>query len=144
MDGTIADLYGTEGWLNALRNYDATPYTVAQPLVNMKEVVKKLHLLKKLGWDIEVITWGAKGSTNDFDCATAKAKKEWLDRFEFPYDEFLFCPYGTPKHKMLKAGGMHILIDDDRNVRKAWDKGRTVNPKEVNIEIFLTELLNKF
>ena len=30
MDGTIADLYGVDGWLEKLRAYDATPYLTAE------------------------------------------------------------------------------------------------------------------
>ena len=36
MDGTIADLYGVEGWLDMLRGEDATPYAIANPLYDME------------------------------------------------------------------------------------------------------------
>ena len=32
MDGTIADLYGVENWLNDLRTERTTPYEIATPL----------------------------------------------------------------------------------------------------------------
>ena len=35
MDGTIADLYGVDGWLDDLINKSARPYEVAKPLVNL-------------------------------------------------------------------------------------------------------------
>ena len=35
MDGTIADLYGVDGWLDNLINEDTRPYDIAKPLVNM-------------------------------------------------------------------------------------------------------------
>ena len=38
MDGTIADLYGVENWLDMLRNYNPTPYEVAKPMWNMTEL----------------------------------------------------------------------------------------------------------
>ena len=30
MDGTIANLYGVDGWLDMIINRDATPYKVAE------------------------------------------------------------------------------------------------------------------
>ena len=33
MDGTIADLYGVENWLEMLIAEDPTPYAVAKPLL---------------------------------------------------------------------------------------------------------------
>ena len=32
MDGTIANLYGVNGWLEDLRNYNPRPYIVAEPM----------------------------------------------------------------------------------------------------------------
>ena len=36
MDGTIANLYGVEGWLDDLENFRTRPYEQAKPLVNMR------------------------------------------------------------------------------------------------------------
>ena len=35
MDGTIANLYGVENWLEMLMAEDETPYAIAKPLVNL-------------------------------------------------------------------------------------------------------------
>ena len=35
MDGTIADLYGINGWLDMLLEENARPYEIAKPLLNM-------------------------------------------------------------------------------------------------------------
>ena len=35
MDGTIADLYGVDGWLDDLRAERVRPYAEAKPLVNL-------------------------------------------------------------------------------------------------------------
>ena len=32
MDGTIADLYGVNGWLEMLREENARPYGIANPM----------------------------------------------------------------------------------------------------------------
>ena len=41
MDGTIADLYGVNGWLEMLRNEDALPYEIAKPLYDM-DIMREL------------------------------------------------------------------------------------------------------
>ena len=38
MDGTIADLYGVDGWLKDLMNKNPHPYTIAKPLCDMEEL----------------------------------------------------------------------------------------------------------
>ena len=38
MDGTIANLYGVEGWLNDLQTGKTRPYEIAEPLYNMNEL----------------------------------------------------------------------------------------------------------
>ena len=46
MDGTIADLYGVDGWLNDLINGDTRPYDIAKPLVNMSALARRLNALQ--------------------------------------------------------------------------------------------------
>ena len=38
MDGTIANFYGVENWLECLKNSDTTPYEKAEPLYNTNEL----------------------------------------------------------------------------------------------------------
>ena len=47
LDGTIADLYGVDGWLNDLINGDTRPYDIAKPLVNMSALARRLNSLQK-------------------------------------------------------------------------------------------------
>ena len=35
MDGTIANLYGVENWLEDLRSFNPRPYIVAEPMYDM-------------------------------------------------------------------------------------------------------------
>jgi hypothetical protein len=128
MDGTIANLYGVDGWLEMLRNEDATPYRVARPLYDMKVLTAMLTILQAKGWRVVVTTWLAKGSSKKYDALVREAKLEWLDKMNFPYDEIHLVKYGTTKANCTRHhGGFQILIDDNDKVRNGWTLGRTID-----------------
>ena len=87
MDGTIADLYGVNGWLEMLRDESALPYEIAKPLYNMDIMRELLNILKTMGYKIAVTSWLAKESSADYDEKVKKAKLDWLKKYNFPYDE---------------------------------------------------------
>ena len=87
MDGTIADLYGVDGWLDDLRAERTRPYDEAKPMYDMWLLMERLMVLKNNGWRVCVTTWLAKDSTKAYDNKVRTAKKEWLERHNFPYDE---------------------------------------------------------
>lgn len=131
MDGTIADLYGVEGWLADLKAENTRPYTEAKPLYDMVALTALLISLKNLGWKIVVTTWLAKDATKAYDNKVRVAKREWLDRYNFPYDEIHMVKYGTTKADCTrKKGGYQILIDDNEKIRKGWTLGSTINANE--------------
>lgn len=128
MDGTIADFYGVDGWLDYLKAENTTPYEVAKPLYKMDYLNALLTLLKTQGWRIVVTTWLAKGGSKEYNDRTRKAKLEWLARHNFPYDEIHLVKYGTTKANCTrKIGGYQVLVDDNENVRKGWTLGHTIN-----------------
>ena len=128
MDGTIADLYGVDGWLDDLRAERTRPYEIARPMYDMKYIAYILTLLKGLGWRIAVTTWLAKGATKAYDDAVRQAKIEWLAKWGFPYDEIHLVKYGTTKANCTrKHGGFQILVDDNVKVRKGWTLGGTID-----------------
>ena len=49
MDGTIADLYGVENWLDYLIAENTRPYAIAKPLVNLSALARKLNALQRMG-----------------------------------------------------------------------------------------------
>ena len=63
MDGTIADLYGVDSWLDYLIAEQTKPYREAKPLVNMRQLAKVLNTLKAQGWEIVIISWLAKSGS---------------------------------------------------------------------------------
>ena len=128
MDGTIADLYGVDGWLEDLRNEDVAPYVVAKPMYDTAILNSVLTILRMCGWKVVVTTWLAKGASAEYDEAVAKAKVEWLNKYHFPYDEIHCVPYGTAKASCTCAdGGYQILFDDNAEVRNEWHLGKTVD-----------------
>ena len=131
MDGTIADFYGVPNWLECLMNGDTTPYEVANPLYNMEYLKGLLLILKNQGWKVVVTTWLAKGGTKEYNDRTRKAKLDWLEKYDFPYDEIHLIKYGTTKANCTrKIGGYQILVDDNEKVRKGWNLGDTINANE--------------
>ena len=131
MDGTIANFYGVEGWLDYIKNEDTTPYEVAAPLYDMEYLRNLLIDLKNKGWRVVVTTWLAKGATKEYNNRTRKAKIDWLAKYDFPYDEIHLVKYGTTKANCTrKIGGYQVLVDDNATVRKGWTLGATINANE--------------
>jgi uncharacterized HAD superfamily protein len=128
MDGTIADFYGVEGWLNDLENSNVRPYTEAKPIYSKLELLPILEMLKLHGWKIVITSWLSKNSTKEFDAEVRKAKKEWLEKYSFPYDEIHLVKYGTTKANCTRRhGGYQVLVDDNKKVRDGWRLGATIN-----------------
>ena len=143
MDGTIANLYGVENWLEMLRAEDPTPYIIAEPMYNVNILNFILNQLKADGWKIVVTTWLAKGSTKYYDTLVREAKLAWLEEHNFPFDEVHMVKYGTTKANCTrKLGGFQILVDDNATVRKGWTLGATIDANENILEI-LEKLLDK-
>lgn len=131
MDGTIADLYGQNNWLNRLIAQDETPYANASVLINMSLLARYLNKLKAIGYTVGVISWLAKGSTKDYDKRVIKAKTEWLAKHlkSVEFDEINIVAYGTPKSTVVSTID-GILFDDEELNRKEW-KGQAYNEKEI-------------
>ena len=144
MDGTIANLYGVNGWLEDLRSYNPRPYIVAEPMYDMEVLIAILSLLKLKGWKIAVTSWLSKESTKEYDDMVRKAKREWLTKYQFPVDEIHLVKYGTTKANCTrKLGGYQILVDDNAEVRKGWTLGETINANENILEKLVDLLLTE-
>lgn len=141
MDGTIADLYGVENWLEDLRAENPRPYEIAKPLYNMPVLNDIIRLLKIQGWRIVVTTWLAKGATKKYDALVREAKLAWLEKYNFPYDEIHLVKYGTTKANCTrKYKGFQILVDDNETIRKGWNLGKAIDANK-NIIAELVALL---
>ena len=144
MDGTIANFYGVNGWLEDIRNSNPRPYIVAEPMYDMETLREILNLLKLQGWTIAITSWLAKGSNKEFDELTRIAKREWLARYNFPFDEIHLVKYGTTKANCTRKNkGYQILVDDNADVRKGWNLGATIDANENIIEKLVDLLLTQ-
>lgn len=134
MDGTIADLYGVENWLDYLIASDALPYEIAKPLIRLNALARILNRLQKQGYKVGVISWLAKNSNTAYDEKVTKAKKEWLKKHlaSVNFDEIHIVKYGTPKQTFAKTEN-DILFDDEKKNRNNWT-GKAFDVNEI-IEI---------
>ena len=118
MDGTIANLYGVDGWLDCIINEYTKPYREAKALVNMRQLGKELNRLKQNGYTIGIISWLAKGATDEYNERVTQAKRNWLARHlsAVQFDEVHIVEYGAPKQTL----GNGILFDDEEPNRMNW------------------------
>lgn len=145
MDGTIADLYGVEGWLPALENGIVFPYEIAKPMWDMIELAEVLNELRAREVEIRIISWLAKNSTDTYKEEVRQAKIGWLERMGFPYDKAHFVQYGSTKadsvRRYLADDECAILVDDNRKVCNGWHLGEIINPTECDLIETLKSLL---
>ena len=134
MDGTIADLYGVENWLDYLIASDALPYEIAKPLIRLNALARILNRLQKQGYKVGVISWLAKNGNTAYDEKVTRAKKEWLKKHlaSVNFDEIHIVKYGTPKQTFAKTEN-DILFDDEEKNRNDWT-GKAFDVNEI-IEI---------
>lgn len=118
MDGTIANLYGVENWLDYLMAKDTTPYKVAKPLVNLSSLARVLNRLQRNGYIIGIISWLAKNADNEYNTRVEEVKMAWLAKHlpSVKWDKISIVAYGTPK----STCGNGILFDDEEPNRKEW------------------------
>ena len=134
MDGTIANLYGVDGWLEMLIAKDPTPYAIAKPLVNLSRLARWLNKIQRMGVEIGVISWLSKTSNSEYDELVTNAKREWLAKHlpSVNWDNVEIVPYGTPKENYCLSEN-DILFDDEEPNRNNW-KGQAFT----ELEIFTT------
>lgn len=125
MDGTIADLYGFNGWLEYLQNEQVDPYVEAGLLVDGEQLRNFLAAGNAAGVLFGVISWGAKNASKDYQKAVRRAKIEWLKKNNLLkyFSELHVVRYGTPKNRAAK-NRTGVLIDDELqrwNVEKLVD-----------------------
>lgn len=124
MDGTIADLYGVEGWLGNLEAEQTKPYREATSLVNMRRLSYELHRLQSIGYHIGIVSWLSKNGSEEYNQRVTETKMKWLERHlgSVEWDEVKIVPYGTPKSDVVEHPN-GVLFDDEERNRKEWGSG---------------------
>lgn len=120
MDGTIADLYGVENWLEMLIAHDETPYAIAKPIVNLSVLARLMNKVQRKGFEICIVSALAKDSTAEYDEKVRNAKIKWLANHlkSVHFDEIRFVPYWYTKNDVNT--GADILFDDEERHLKKW------------------------
>lgn len=121
MDGTIADLYGCDGWLDDLCAGYTRPYREARPLVDMRKLGRTLNKLQSQGWQIGIVSWLAKSGSDEYGDRVAATKRKWLEKHlsSVKFDEVVIAKYGMPKQHIVKHP-FGILFDDEQRNRDNW------------------------
>ena len=129
MDGTIADFYEVDGWLESIKAGETRPYEKAKGLGNTAHIARLLNKVKVLGYEVGIISWTARNGSVEYNKAVETAKRVWLGK-HFPsvkWDNIKVVAYGTDK-KTATGGG--ILFDDEEGNRKDWGEG-AYTPAEI-------------
>ena len=121
MDGTIANLYGVENWLEMLIAEDVTPYAEALPLLRLCTLARKLNSLQRNGYELAVISWLSKSGSEAYNEAVTAVKLNWLAKHlpSVNWDRITIVPYGTPKENYC-YNPLDILFDDEERNRNNW------------------------
>ena len=131
MDGTIANFYAVENWLECLINEDGTPYAKAKPMIRFSALARVLNNLQRKGWHIGIVSWLSKNGTDEFNKEVTEIKIEWLNKHlpSVEWNEIKIVKYGTPKETVVENPD-GILFDDETPNRKNW-KGTAYNEKNI-------------
>lgn len=124
MDGTIADLYGHNNWLEKIRAEEPI-FEELKPMPQWDKAKTLIRYLKKIyGYKVGVITWTPMNASAEYEAVARVEKNRWLSHHAPEIFDFVtFQRYGTPKELAIKSEhlqGLHVLIDDNEEVRKEW------------------------
>lgn len=122
MDGTLADLYGVENWLEMLRDSDPTPYAIAKPLIRLNVLARKLNQLQRQGFELAIISWLSKSGNSEYNELVTTVKEKWLAKHlpSVHWDRITIVEYGTPKEEYC-GSPLDILFDDEEKNRENWN-----------------------
>lgn len=131
MDGTIADLYAKENWLECLEAYDVSPYEEAKVMLKMNYFARMLNRLQKQGYRLGIISWLSKSGNAEYNAEVTQAKLNWLKKHlaSVNWDEIHIIKYGTPKSTRAR-GETDILFDDEERNRREW-KGQAYTETDI-------------
>lgn len=134
MDGTIANFYAVDGWLEALRAEHTKPYREAKSLCDMRALGRELNRLQEAGYTIGIVSWLSKCGSDKFMENIERTKRAWLKKHlgAVEWDEIHIIKHGTPKTSVVEFPD-GVLFDDEVGNRKNWALGNGLAFDEKNI-----------
>ena len=122
MDGTIADLYNQENWLDKLINEDEKIFLNCKPMITEQELLKIFPTSK---YDLRICSMTPKNATKEYCQNVIEQKNSWLDKFFPSITKRHYLPYGHNKN--YKNSKNCILVDDNETIRANY-KGLALAP----------------
>jgi hypothetical protein len=110
---------------------------------DMNELNAVLRQLQQAGYEIQIITWLSKNSSESYKNAVREAKLAWLEKWGFIFDKFHGVQYGATKADSVRKYNPDnaILIDDNEKVRNGWHLGATIDPTTCDLIEVLRSLI---
>jgi len=122
MDGTIADLYGQENWLEMLENEKVGAFINCKPLTDMATLESHFPADE---YEITILSMTPKHASKEYCEQVIKEKNEWLNKYFPGLTKRIYMPYGNNKN--LKNSRNAILVDDSAEIRKNY-RGTALEP----------------
>lgn len=121
MDGTLADFYGVDGWLDSLLAEDVRPYAEAKPLHNFSQLARLIHKVQAQGVRVGIISALSKNGSENYQADIMMTKLLWLKRHlpSVQFDEIHFCAYDAVKYDYATDKNA-LLFDDEVRHHEAW------------------------
>lgn len=113
MDGTIADLYSQNNWLEALRAEQDGLFISCKPLTTQDEL---LAFFPTEIYEIRICSMTPKEASDDYCQRVIEEKNAWLDEYFPIITHRVYMKYGHNKN--LRNSVNHILVDDNEIIRE--------------------------
>lgn len=123
MDGTIADLYGKENWLQMLREEIDGAFIDLEPMTTEERL---LQVFPVESYEIRILSMTPKGASYEYCKRVEVEKDKWLDEHFPSLKKRIYKKYGNNKN--LKNSAKAILIDDNETIRRTF-RGIAIDPR---------------
>ena len=122
MDGTIANLYGMNNWLENLINEVEGLFLECEPFITEEEL---LNYFPSEEYELRICSMTPLNATKEYCQVVINEKNQWLDKYFPSITHRVYMAYGNNKN--LKNTVNHILIDDNETIRNSY-KGLALFP----------------
>lgn len=121
LDGTVADFYSQENWLEMLRTETSGAFANCKPLFEKDSFYTLIMKLLAKGVQFGVITWLPMQASTEYEEICTKEKLSWCETYLPFLSEFSAQSYGIPKQNAIrKHATTEILIDDNSEICTVW------------------------